>query len=65
MGVRETLGAVAGRIRSAFGTVVFLSTPDHPADGGITGDLDPEDWPGTNADGDGADESATDGSAER
>jgi len=45
MGVRETLGAVAGRIRSSLGAVAFLSIPDHPSNGGITGDLDPEDRP--------------------
>jgi len=44
---------VASRLRSAVRSIAFLTVSDHPENGGITGDLDPDDWPDEAADDDG------------
>ena len=41
MSLGDKLGAAASRLRS----LLFPTVSDHPANGGMTGDLDPDDWP--------------------
>jgi len=41
MSLRDKFGAMAGKFRS----FVIPFGMDHPSNGGITGDLDPDDWP--------------------
>jgi hypothetical protein len=42
MGLRETLAGAGSRIRDAITRMALVSVPDHPAHGGITGDVSPE-----------------------
>lgn len=41
---------VASRLRSTARSIAFLTVSDHPENGGVTGDLDPDDWPDESAD---------------
>ncbi len=41
MGLRRTLERAGGKLKRAFATA-FIPVPDHPARGGNTGDLDPD-----------------------
>lgn len=40
MSLGDRVGSLFSKVRS----IVFLTVSDHPENGGITGDLDPEDW---------------------
>lgn len=42
MGFRDTLAGAGSRVRDAITRMALVSVPDHPAHGGITGDVDPE-----------------------
>ena len=41
MSLGDRVSSLLSRVRS----IAFLTVSDHPENGGITGDLDPEDWP--------------------
>jgi len=43
---------VASRLRSAARSLAFLTVSDHPENGGLTGELDPDNWPDESADDD-------------
>jgi len=46
MGLRETTRRLYGRVRGAARSYLFVGIPDHPENGGLTGDRRAETRPG-------------------